>query len=233
MKFTVLGAAALAFVASASPASAITVDGNRDAGYGAAKSTVTYDPAQASYNFGAPAPYSELANYSIYLSAGQGFVYGYLEADRVTGFPFANLYFDLDPANGNGSDLGFEITNDRAFVPGMSGYAENLAGLTFATNVTGTGVEFAIANSLFTSYIPGLTYYADQELPGIGDAVTLRLSQSFGYAVAGGATYGPNRLGTINLAAVPEPATWGMMIGGMGLAGGALRNRRKAKIAFA
>jgi hypothetical protein len=34
-------------------------------------------------------------------------------------------------------------------------------------------------------------------------------------------------------AAVPEPAAWGMMIGGFGLAGGALRNRRRrTRVAF-
>jgi PEP-CTERM motif len=33
---------------------------------------------------------------------------------------------------------------------------------------------------------------------------------------------------TVNIAAVPEPATWGMMIFGFGLVGGALRRRRKS-----
>ena len=32
---------------------------------------------------------------------------------------------------------------------------------------------------------------------------------------------------TATIAAVPEPATWAMMIGGIGFAGGALRNRRQ------
>jgi len=33
--------------------------------------------------------------------------------------------------------------------------------------------------------------------------------------------------------AVPEPASWAMMVGGFGLVGGALRNRRKVAIRFA
>ena len=33
--------------------------------------------------------------------------------------------------------------------------------------------------------------------------------------------------------AVPEPASWAMMLGGFGLVGGALRNRRKATVRFA
>ena len=39
-------------------------------------------------------------------------------------------------------------------------------------------------------------------------------------------------LDNIAIAAVPEPATWAMMIGGMGLVGGTLR-RRKTTVAFA
>jgi len=34
-------------------------------------------------------------------------------------------------------------------------------------------------------------------------------------------------------AAVPEPATWGLMLAGFGLAGGALRQRRRAAVRFA
>jgi hypothetical protein len=39
--------------------------------------------------------------------------------------------------------------------------------------------------------------------------------------------------GTIDVAAVPEPAVWGMMIGGFGLGGMALRRRRKLNAAIA
>jgi hypothetical protein len=63
----------------------------------------------------------------------------------------------------------------------------------------------------------------------------VNLSQSFGYAVAGGSSFGPNRLGVVTIGgtpAVPEPATWAMMIGGFGLIGATMR-RRSTKIAFA
>lgn len=39
--------------------------------------------------------------------------------------------------------------------------------------------------------------------------------------------------GTTLTAAVPEPATWGMMIGGFAVTGGALRRRRRATATFA
>jgi len=32
---------------------------------------------------------------------------------------------------------------------------------------------------------------------------------------------------------VPEPATWGLMLGGFGAIGGAMRSRRKAAVSFA
>jgi opacity protein-like surface antigen len=236
MKSMLLAAAAA--IVFASPAAAqITVDGNYDAAYGAATSTVAFDPAQASFNFGAPAGFSETSNYSIYLRGDAGFVYGLLRADRVTGLPFANLYFDLDYQTRSGSDLGFEITNDRAFVPGVPGYAENLAGLEFAQAADGMGVEFRIANSLFTGPIAGLSYNPNVVFPAEGGSIRLNLSQSFGYAVAGGATtYGTARLGVVTLdaavAPVPEPATWAMMIMGFGLVGGAMR-RRRTSVAFA
>ena len=51
------------------------------------------------------------------------------------------------------------------------------------------------------------------------------------YDIAFGAGFG-NFNGTANITAVPEPATWGMMIVGFGLMGGALR-RRSTKVAFA
>ncbi len=35
------------------------------------------------------------------------------------------------------------------------------------------------------------------------------------------------------LPAVPEPASWAMMVGGFGLIGGALRYRRKTTVTFA
>ena len=39
--------------------------------------------------------------------------------------------------------------------------------------------------------------------------------------------------GTVSFAAVPEPATWGLMILGFGLIGGALRRRQKVAVRYA
>lgn len=213
-------------VVSAAP---IVIDGNYDAAYGAAKSHVNYDMNAPTSNFGTPTNASNTAAYDIYLTSDAQKVYGLLRADRVTGLPFANLYFDLDPQNNNGSDLGFEITNDRAFVPGRAGYSAPL-GLSFATSSDGRGIEFAIPNALFTSAIAGLNYYQGQVFPHNGDKITLRLSQSFGFSVAGGTSYGTDRLGSVTLAPVPEPASVAAFAGvlGLGFAARSLRRRQLA-----
>ena len=218
----------------------VTVDGVLDSSYGAAKSTVTYVPGTPEANFATPTPFTDAIGYSIYLTSDANKVYGYLAASgpgAVVG-NFANLYFDIDPANGNGSDIGFEITNARGFVAGGAGDYSPVAINYFANNGI---IEFSIPNSAFMGPLPGLAaeYPAGQQFAAIGDTVTLRLSQSFGYSVAGGATYGNDRLGSVRLGgaavgAVPEPATWALMVFGFGAAGTAMRRRKTtATIRFA
>ena len=55
---------------------------------------------------------------------------------------------------------------------------------------------------------------------------------SFSSDVSGGCCFGP-ALDNVRIAAVPEPASWAMMIGGFALLGGALRRRRRTPVAFA
>jgi hypothetical protein len=229
-KFLALAGATLLACAFVAPAQAsIIVDGLYDSDYGAATAVVTADPGAPNGNFGTPGTTNQIG-YSIYLTEQGGNVYGLLRATSdATGNLWANLYFDIDPANNNGSDLGFEVENDRAFVPGIAGYSGPL-GLTFATSVDNMGLEFVIPDSLFMSPIAGLTYYGGQEFPGPGDKIVLRLSQSFGYAVAGGDTYGADRLGAVDLAAAatPLPAALPLFASGLG-ALGVLGWRRKKK----
>lgn len=152
---------------------------------------------------------------------------------------FANLYFDLNPTVDDGSDLGFEIGSGgvTAFIPGKNdkpGFNTVLSPTlyTFSSLTTAglTTLNFSLANSLFTGPIAGLAYYDGQTFES---DVTLRLSQSLSYSVAGGSTYGADRLGkvSVGVAGVPEPASWALMIGGFGLVGAATRRRRMTAIA--
>ena len=229
MKFAAVAALSLLALGYASAANAITIDGVYDAAYGGAKSTVIYDPNAPQGNFQTPGNSNHTTGYQIFLAEQGGSVYGYLQAFGPNSgmIVSANLYFDLDRANGNGSDIGFEIFNDRAFVAGVPGYSGPL-GLQFVASADGSGLEFRIPDAMFTGPIAGLVYDPSQVFTAPGGDLVLRLSQSFGYSVAGGATYGPDRLGVVTLAgAVPEPSTWAMML--LGFAGvGFMAYRRKS-----
>lgn len=234
MRLGYLTAAAVAF---ATPVlAAPTVDGNYDGDYGAATAVVLYNPTAPNSNFGAPTNESDRIGYSIWLTSDANRIYGYLRADPGTqGLTpigaFANLYFGL---NGGGSNLGFEIDSTRvnAFYPGRAGSASISSALwSAAASADGLGFEFSLDNSLFTAPIAGLNQ-TGQVFPTIGSSIRLNLSQSFGYSVAGGQSfYGNNRLGTVALGAVPEPATWAMMMLGFGAMGAALRRRAKVDCA--
>lgn len=227
--------AVTAAMAASTAQAAIVVDGNYDLAYGAATATVLYSAQAPTSNFQAPTGASKFLAYSIFLKAENAAVYGYLRADPsqgASGGAFANLYFDIDPnrAVPNGSDIGFELSaaSQNVFVPGMPGsIAAN--GISVAVSADGLGIEFSIPNTFFTTPVAGLTYYGNEEFPTVGSAVILRLSQSFGFSVAGGETYGAERLGSVDLvpaAPTPEPATWALMIAGFGLVGVAARRRR-------
>ena len=90
MKITYLLAAVSAVAAV--PASAdITVDGTRDAAYGSAQSSVTYNPAAPTSNFDAPTPFSDASSYDIYLTSDANSVFGFIQSDRVTPVKGANF----------------------------------------------------------------------------------------------------------------------------------------------
>lgn len=217
----VLGAAMAAATASAANA-AVMIDGVRDLAYGASTATVAYDPAAPLGDFsGGPANHN--VGYDIFLHGADGFVYGFFQADGDThGLNFSNVYFNIDGVGG--SDLGFEIGNHKAFIPGVPGL---VAAPDISYAIGANSFEFAIPVAYFTTAFPGLSYGAT--LPHVGDNVQLRLSQTFGYSVAGGSSFGDDRLGFAKLtSAAPEPAAWSMMLVGFFGLGSMVRRRRAA-----
>jgi hypothetical protein len=81
------------------------------------------------------------------------------------------------------------------------------------SSVTLNGVELTTLSS-------GVFEARYLTLPVIGGEQTINVKGTSG----GNASYA----GTLAFAAVPEPATWAMMVGGFGLVGGAMRRRRQA-----
>lgn len=225
-----LALSALALIAGAASAQSM-VDGVRGSEWsGVAPKSVGYDPTAPNGQFGNPGNANEVVAYDIYFRADGEYVYGLLETRADLGGAYnpglsgTNLYFStVGVANSN---IGFEFQNDRAFRPGLPGYYNDLAaaGIVMGTvaDATSNVFEFAIPQSyLFTD--PQNTGMATSQ-PGQDFRMTL--SQSYGYAVAGGqANYGNDRLGRVTLSApVPEPAS----IAALGLGGLALLRRRRA-----
>jgi hypothetical protein len=227
MKIVHSGAAALALCASSPLLAAISVDGTLDADYGAATATVLYNPAAPTSNFGTPTNENHTTSYDIYGTIQGDNLYGFWQATpdqpgESNAGNFVNLYLDTNPDTSPGSDLGFEVTNQRAFKPSTG---QNVAATDIQFAIGTNAVEFLIPLAYLRDGVTGLSDFSEFVAPG--SRFTFRLSQAFGYSVAGGASYGDARLGSFTMpGGVPEPATWAMMIGGFALAGAAARRRR-------
>jgi hypothetical protein len=121
-------------------------------------------------------------------------------------FSFATLFGAPTGINGLMTLTGFPGA------PSLVGNFANVTSISYGTSVAGNA-GFTTYSLLFTPLTSG----------------TLQLS----FSTTSADNIGP-LLDNVSVVAVPEPAAWGMMIGGFGLAGMAVRRRAtKTKVSFA
>jgi hypothetical protein len=141
-----------------------------------------------------------------------------------TGFfdlqPGHGNYLDLDGTTGNGNDPAGQITSVASFGPGAYTLSFLLGGNDRVGQTQSTTISLGDWSTTIT--------------PGASDPFTLH-TFSFTTASAGHLVFtegGPsnqqgNLLDDVKLGAVPEPATWAMMLLGFGGAGALLRAQRR------
>jgi hypothetical protein len=141
-----------------------------------------------------------------------------------------------------GTLLSSNIT-DYAFIITQAGQSKSLTpslnrALILGNGVVAgaTGLTFDFTNSTILVFSDGnmtALCFAGSATNCAGTGGAIRVDDPFGPAQAS-VQSGNVVFATITPPAVPEPATWGMMIAGFGAVGGAMRYRRRAtKVAFA
>lgn len=200
------------------------------AAFSSTTSFVTYD-ANAPTGFGQPATTADdRVKYQVTFGSDSTYIFGTITAlpagfgnDKWdTGFTFANLYLGTGATYNQGSDFGIEVTNNRAFIPGGSGYtslaspsysATTTLGSNYGSGGTGTSISFQLSWAYLMTDPDGMGF---GKVSAANPTVMLRGSQSLSYTFVYGAELGNNRFGTETFStSTPEPATWGLLAGGL------------------
>lgn len=148
----------------------------------------------------------------------------------IDGYGISNGTIHLDSWTNNSSDSVWQLTES-------TGAAFSLAQFDFGSGYPGDGQTVSLLT--LTGYLVGGGTVTQQIIPLGQDFSTYLVDTSFTnlLAVTFDASGDSNRAAYDNIhvdsaGAVPEPASWAMMVGGFGLMGAAMR-RRKTAIRFA
>jgi len=115
------------------------------------------------------------------------------------------------------------------FTPSIAGFLNGSLVTTAANPATDINFTSATVNGIAFNFSPtGANEWGFTDVAFSAGPIVLKL---FGIAapdLAPGTAVTASYAGTLNISAVPEPETWGMMLGGLGLIGFMARRRKKA-----
>jgi hypothetical protein len=172
------------------------------------------------------------ANFECQNSAGSGDVPGVgkvtsgASAELVGTVLVPNSVLWMHPGDGANApaDVSVVFTAPSAGVYSVSGYFERLS-----TANNGNGVTVAIydnGSSIYSDSLTTLTYGSETKFD---ENVTLAAGDKLTFDVGNNGEYTYDSTGlSATITAVPEPAAWALMLGGVLMAGAALRRRREA-----
>jgi hypothetical protein len=159
----------------------------------------------------------------VYKNSGPAFVAG------TVNVPATSLVLHPGPAN-NGTSANLESVY-VAFTAAAAGVYNYTA--TFnAVDTSPSGV--GISSFTLAGVTPLASLSSVSTTFSTTGTVTLAANEVFGFIIDKGSFYFNDSTSmAFSISAVPEPATWAMMIGGFGVAGIALRRRRRVAVRFA
>ncbi len=172
------------------------------------------------------------------MKQGLGVILAGLAAVALPGAANA-VVLDFDQALGSGGFYanvkGPSFSNSYTFdvtAPGFLGAALNSANVTFRPGLTFTAVTL---NGTSLSLVPSVPGDDDLHYSLLSDIAAIVGTNTFFVSGTGSGSYS----GTVAFTpaggggtpgAVPEPATWAMLIGGFGAVGGVMRRRRNTRV---
>ena len=161
--------------------------------------------------------------------------FGYAFDVSGTGFPLLSMpqlstqTLDIrrETTGFNTIDVYVTQTGLTAFFPGLvSTFTSNtMSGVTatISSYYDASNTQFGLANLLQSSNFTGAGVFSDANLFSTSGLWSETVKYTLNFTGGAGSQFN----GTANLTAVPEPATWAMMLLGFGGIGAAMRRRRK------